>query len=416
MKKYLIALIVIIAAAAIWLLFFKKTASAEQKFTFSNITRGNLDVKITSTGTLEALSTVEVGTQVSGTISKIYADYNYNVKKGQLLAMIDTVTLAANVRDQMASVAKAKAAYNNALRVNKINTELHTKGFLSDLDYSASQTALETAHADLQSAESALERAKINLGYALIRSPINGKVINRSVEMGQTVAASFATPTLFTIAENLGKMRILANVDESDIGQIKMNQDVDFSVQSYPNKVFHGNVDQIRLSPQTVQNVVNYIVVVNADNSEGLLLPGMTATVDFYTAKKENILLVPNAALRFQPSAQLLSDLGEKSDTARIQAAPRPRPTGSGGFNERPANAGGINNTKLNFTRIWYLDNNKKLKSLPIVIGQSDGRVTEIIQGKDVNEGMKVITGLLTADQNPAAGGPPRGGFGRRPF
>ena len=239
MKKKVIiySIITVGLLILIYFLFIKKDDTAP-KFTFAEIKKGDISNTITSTGTLEALKTVDVGTQVSGKIDKIFVDFNSDVKKGQLLAILDTTNLALAVSDAESNLIKAQAQYEQAKVQNDNNKVLYSKGFLSELDYTTSKTNLETALSNLQSAKTALQRAKTNLTYAYIYSPINGTVINKNVEEGQTVASSFSSPTLFEIAENLSNMQILASVDESDIGQIKNGQMAKFSVEAYP--VFIG--------------------------------------------------------------------------------------------------------------------------------------------------------------------------------
>lgn len=216
------------------------------------------------------------------------------MKKGKLLAILDTTALWLQVKDAEAGLQKAQAQYEQTNEQFSLDSSLYAKGLSSEIDYITSKTAKETALSGFKSAMTTLERAKTNLDYAFIYSPINGIIINRNVEQGQTVAASLSAPTLFIIAEDLLKMRILASVDESDIGQIKVGQDAEFTVQAYPDNDFKGKVVQIRLNPSVESNVVNYTVVVDANNQNNLLLPGMTATIDFYIEKRNNVLMVPN--------------------------------------------------------------------------------------------------------------------------
>lgn len=237
-KKILIYSIIAAAVLVLVYFLFVKNDDKVQKITFGEAANGDISNTITSTGTLDALSTVDVGTQVSGRIDKIYVDFNSNVKKGQLLAVLDTTSLALQVSDAQSSLIKAQAQYEQSNVQYKNDKSLYDKGFLSEVDYITSKTNLETAKANLQSARTALERAKTNLTYAYIYSPISGKILSRNVEEGQTVAASLQAPTLFIIAEDLSKMQILASVDESDIGQIKVGQKAEFTVQAYPEKEF----------------------------------------------------------------------------------------------------------------------------------------------------------------------------------
>ena len=351
-----------------------------------------MDIVITSSGTIEAISTVDVGTQVSGKIAKLFVDFNSEVRKGQLLAVLDTVTLASQVRDAQASYARAKADYKQKFAIHEVNKKLFAKNFISELDYVKSQTDVESSYASLQSAETVVERSKTNLGYAYIYSPINGKIINRTVEQGQTVAASFSSPTLFSIAEDLSSMRILANVDESDIGQIKEGQKVKFTVQTYTDKTFDGVVTQIRLHSNTLSNVVNYTVAISAENKERLLLPGMTATVDFYINHRENVLLVPNTALRVEPSESMMAEI-QKNVEEQMKNFPdslrNMHPSG-------PPPPSFVNSMpdKNKMKRIFYLDATGKLKVSPVMIGLTDGKNTEVIASRELKEGMKIITGF----------------------
>lgn len=390
MKKKIIIPVIILAALLVssYYLFFtgdKKT----QHYTFAKISRGNLSQTITATGTLQAVTTVDIGTQVSGKIAKLYVDFNDHVRKGQLLAVIDTTTLVTQVNDGKSNLEKAKANYHQAQVTNEKNKVLYQKNYISELDYLTSQTNVESALADMQAAQSALDRAKTNLGYAYIYAPISGIIQNRAVEAGQTVAASLSAPTLFTIAEDLEQMEILASIDESDIGQIALGQKVDFSVQAYPDKIFWGKVVQKRINSAVVSNVVNYTVVVNADNKDHLLLPGMTATMDFYIQERDSVLIAPNAALRFTPTEDQLAEYtkemakqnGGKPDTMKKGMGYKP------GGNGKP--------TKSQFGRLWYIDQNGKLNMSPVVLGITDGKNTEIVRGRKISEGMQVISGVM---------------------
>ena len=410
-KKLLIIGTVIIAAVVIYSVFIKSDSPTE-KFTFAQVKRGNITTTITSTGTLEAVSTVDVGTQISGRIAKIFVDYNSKVSKGQLLAIIDTTTLALQVRNAKASLLKAQAQYELAKAQYATNLKLYQKGFLADLDFVTSKSTLESDSADVQSAKSALQQAKTNLGYAFIYAPISGIIINKNVMEGNTVAASLQAPVLFSIAEDLSKMQILASVDESDIGQIKVGQSSDFTVEAYPDKKFFGTVVQIRLNSQVVSNVVEYTVVINADNKENLLLPGMTATVDFHIAQRNNVLLIPNQALGFQPDQKMLTQY-------KIAARKYSRNSADSALfhSASPAVRDSIKKhfSNLNIGRVWSLDNNGNLKQDYVVLGISDGKNTEIIRSRDLKEGINVIIGTVssTAKNTNTNGGMPPRRFGR---
>lgn len=391
-KKIWLIIGSVIAIIALVSFLLVKSGNTATTYNYGEVTKGNLDIVITSSGTIEAISTVDVGTQVSGKIAKLFVDFNSEVRKGQLLAVLDTVTLAAQVRDAQASYARAKADYKQKFAIHEVNKKLFAKNFISELDYVKSQTDVESSYASLQSAETAVERSKTNLGYAYIYSPINGKIINRTVEQGQTVAASFSSPTLFSIAEDLSSMRILANVDESDIGQIKEGQKVKFTVQTYTDKTFDGVVTQIRLHSNTLSNVVNYTVGISAENKERLLLPGMTATVDFYINHRENVLLVPNTALRVEPSESMMAEI-QKNVEEQMKNFPdslrNMHPSG-------PPPPSFVNSIpdKNKMKRIFYLDSTGKLKVSPVMIGLTDGKNTEVIASRELKEGMKIITGF----------------------
>ena len=359
--------------------------------------RPDLNITITSAGTLEAISTIDVGTQVSGKISKLFADYNSEVKKGELLAVIDTTNLLAQVRDAEANLAKVKAEYNQKVVIHERNKKLYEKKYISELDFIQSETDLESAKASLSSAESSLDRAKTNLGYAYIYSPISGKIINRSVEEGQTVAASLSAPTLFTIANDLHSMKILASVDESDIGQIKTGQKVTFTVQAYTDKKFDGIVSQIRLQPTISSNVVNYTVVVNATNNANLLLPGMTATVDFFVDHRENVLLIPNTALRVELPEDLKGVVREnmkdqfsnsfdsiKSKFVNQETQPNmPYPS--------EQNKSNINSKNSSIKTVYYKNNKGKILLATVLTGLTDGKNTEITRSRELADGTNII-------------------------
>ena len=390
MKKKIIIPVIILAALIVssYYLFFtgdKKT----QQYTYAKISRGTISQTITATGTLQAVTTVDIGTQVSGKITRLYVDFNDHVRKGQLLAVIDTTNLVTQVNDGRSNLEKAKAAYHQAQVTDEKNKVLYQKNYISELDYLTSQTNVESALADMKAAQSALDRAITNLGYAYIYAPISGIIQNRAVEAGQTVAASLSAPTLFTIAEDLEQMEILANIDESDIGQIALGQKVDFSVQAYPDKKFWGTVIQKRINSAVVSNVVNYTVVVRADNKDHFLLPGMTATMDFFIQERDSVLIVPNAALRFTPTDDVLK---EYNNELAKQNGGKPD-TMKRGMGNRPS--GGGKTIKSQFGRLWYFDQTGKLNMSPVVLGITDGKNTEIVRGRNVKEGMNVISGIL---------------------
>ncbi|MCK9424543.1 MAG: efflux RND transporter periplasmic adaptor subunit [Ignavibacteriaceae bacterium] len=407
-KKAIIIFPVIIGLALITYFLFFQEDEKTTKFTFAEITKGDLNVIISSSGTIQAIKTVDVGTQVSGKIDRLLVDFNSQVRKGQLLAVLDTVVLAASVRDAQSSLDRAKAQYDQAVAVHERNKQLFEKSFMNEVDFIASKTNVQVLLASQKSAVTALERAKLNLGYAYLYSPISGTIINRSVEQGQTVAASLSAPTIFTIAEDLSSMRILTNVDESDIGQIKMGQKVQFTVQAFSDKKFDGDVTQIRLNPNVVSNVVNYVVVVNAENQDKLLLPGMTATVDFYVDFRENVLLIPNSALRFQPTDEMTAEFtkNREKELANLPDSVKQRMQAQGGGRQSGGGMMGRENNhgrRKGMNRVWYFDENNKLQMSIVFAGLTDGKNTEIVRGRNLKEGMKIISGILENDVAPEA-------------
>lgn len=278
---------------------------AQTQYVFTEVQRGTLTLSVSSTGTLSARETIEVGTQVSGMLEEVRIDYNDAVRQGQLLALIETEALDANLRDAEAGLARAQAQLEEAEAELARNQPLHASGYISEREFQPIRTVRASAEASVVSAEAAVAKAKQNRRNAEIRAPIDGVVIERAVEEGQTVAASFNTPRLFVLAESLEQMEILVDVDESDIGLITPGMPVVFAVPAYPEQLFIGMTESIRLQPQTIQNVVTYTVVVRAENIDGKLLPGMTATVDFQVEQVSNVLYVPLATLDVRPTAAM---------------------------------------------------------------------------------------------------------------
>ena len=438
MKKVIIvAAGVVILAIVVWQLTGRSGPEQAGRFEFVEVERGDIENVISSSGTLSAVGTVEVGTQVSGTIAGILADYNETVRAGQVLAVLDTTMLSASVRDARAGVVRAAALHDQAVRDYEREQDLHENNLISDAQLSDTQTAVKTARAGVLSAEASLDRSRANLKYAVIRSPIDGTVIMRNIEPGQTVAASFSTPTLFVIADDLSEMEIHALVDESDIGAIREGQSVRFTVEAYMDEEFTGAVRQIWLQPQTVQNVVMYTVVVDAQNDRGLLYPGMTATTDFLIDERRDVLMVPNAALKLRATpdmfevmrATMEERMAELPDSVRQAMRKRKeRPGGGAGGHPgaaggagggKPGGMGGVSSGggKSNDTSamLWYLDAKGRLSATRIVKGVTDGRMTEIAKGRGVEEGMQVIVSVTEPEEdngpsNPLATSP----FGRR--
>lgn len=406
MKKYIAILsaLMLVGLGTYHFAFATKT-TAETQYNLVSITRGTLENTVSGTGTLSAVGTVEVGSQVSGTIAEIFADYNDTVQKGQLLAVLDTTLLTASVRDAEANVRRLFAQLELAQDTYQRDSSLHEKGFVSDREFLTVRTELESAKATYASAEASLIRAQTNLKNAKFYSPIDGTVIERNVEVGQTVAASLQAPTLFVIAEDLAKMEILGLVDESDIGQIKEGQSVRFTVQTYPDETFDGVVRQIRLQPETVSNVVNYTVIIDADNPQGMLLPGMTTTIDFVITQATNALLVPNTALKISPAQAMLVH------HQNAQSQNRPHPPKQTSESHRDSTSPS--------EQVWVVDDTGRVHGVRVTIGVSDG-VTTAIEGGDISEGMQIIKSVAASSKsvktasasNPlmpgrGAGGPP---------
>jgi len=383
MKKILIGIIIlIIIAAGVFALFRDK--EPEIKFRTVNVSKGDIREIVTASGTVNAVTTVLVGTQVSGTIKHIYVDFNSQVKRDQLIARIDPAIFEAqveqaraNLLSARANLEKADAALVDAKRTFDRTKELYQRNLIarSELDtaetnHETSKAQVEVAKAQIVQTEAALKLAETNLKYTRIVSPVDGIVVSRNVDVGQTVAASFQTPTLFTIAQDLTKMQINTNVDEADIGKIKMGQPVEFNVDAYPEIIFNGKVWQIRIAPITVQNVVTYDVVIKMDNPELKLKPGMTANVSILTAVKKDILKIPNAAMRFRPS-----------DKNKVNAQQK-------GFG------------------VWQLVNGEPNR-IPVSAGISDGSFTEVISG-DIREGQEIIIESLDESKgtSPPVSGP----------
>jgi HlyD family secretion protein len=312
-KSFIIYGSVIVVVIVGVILLFARNKSQNYNFRFDKVTQGDLTVFVTATGTINAVISVDVGTQVSGIVAKLYADFNSIVRKGQLIAQIDSTFLVQSVKDADASLDRAQAQLNDSKRSFERTSELYKKGLESELNYSAALTSYESNQAALKQAQASLDRAKINLAYATIYAPIDGVVINRAVNIGQTVAASFSSPTLFTIANDLKKMQVQTTVDESDVGRISIGQPATFTVDAYSDETFSGTVSQIRLAPQSIQNVVNYIVIIDVQNDQLKLMPGMTANVKILVASASNVLKVSNMALRFQPAADIIDTTGAGS-------------------------------------------------------------------------------------------------------
>lgn len=408
-KKSIIAaaLVVVLAIAAV-LVHRAALANETTEYRFTSVERGNIESTVSATGTLQAVTTVQVGTQVSGQISELLVDFNDTVKKGQLLARIDPTLQQQAVEDAQASLEKARAQYLQAQRDANRNRELLSSGLVAKAAYETTDSTADVARANVKSAEVALDRAKRNLEYTKIYAPIDGVVVERNVDDGQTVAASLSAPQLFLIANDLTNMQILTSVGESDIARIKEGQKVKFTVQALAKQTFDGVVKQVRLQSATNENVVNYTVVVAVANPEKKLLPGMTARVDFLTESAENVLKIANAALRFKPedesqivktdstatSTRTRTSSGETASTTATTS------TATGGGRTRGANRGQWSRNggaRPAIGTIYVLNADNKLQPIRVRTGITDGKVTEI-RGRDLKEGMKVVAGTVQPD------------------
>ena len=391
-------------------------------FRYATVERGDLQAVVSATGTLNAVTTVSVGTQVSGQVSALLVDFNDHVKKGQLLARIDPTIAQQGVADAQANLEKLQAQASQAGRDQNRNRELSSAGLIAPSELELGGATLLVALASERSGAIALQKAQQNLSYTSIYAPIDGVVVERNVNSGQTVAASLSAPQLFLIANDLAHMQILAQVGESDIEQIKQDQPVKFTVQALPGQTFTGTVQQVRLQSTTVDNVVNYTVVVTLENPDRKLLPGMTARVDFLVKSAVAVLKVANAALRYKPSDEALAQLGAaptpRDATAATGANRAPRTGGgSGGVGARKDQGRGSGNG-TGFGTLYSLGPDGTLQVARVQTGISDGASTEV-QGHGVSEGMKVIDGLASttsASPRPAAnplGSAQQGGGGR---
>ncbi len=379
--------------------WFYRRADAKEAtvYRFAAVERGNLQSAVSATGALSAVRTVQVGTQVSGQVSAIYVDFNDRVRKGQLLARIDPTLQQQAVQDAQAGLERAQAQLSLAQAEYARNKQLFDAKIVTASEFGAVESNFSVQQANVKSARIALERAQKNLGYTAIYAPIDGVIVERNVDVGQTVAASLSAPQLFLIANDLSQMQILASVSESDIGAIKEGQQVKFTVQPYPNQTFTGTVRQVRLQSTTQDNVVNYTAVVGVGNPEGKLLPGMTATVQFLTGSANDVLTVPNAALRFRPSAEVQGG-GQRAEGGARTAADSARIRGRRAGVSGTGGAGGAR-TGGNAGTLWTVDASGKLKAIRVRTGLSDGQKTEV-QGRDLTAGTRVIVGTTSGPQS----------------
>jgi HlyD family secretion protein len=388
-KKSVIAIGLVLILSIIGVLVHRLAFAKETTtYRFATIERGNLQSTVSATGTLNAVTTVSVGTQVSGQVSELLVDFNDHVKKGELLARIDPTLAMQAVTDAQANLEKSQAQALQASRDYDRNRELTNDGLVARSAFEVAQSGATVANAGVKSARVALDRARQNLSYTNIYAPIDGVVVDRNVQQGQTVAASLSAPQLFLIANDLSQMQILAQVGESDIAQIKEEQPVSFTVQALTGQTFKGTVKQVRLQSTTTDNVVNYTVVVSVPNTDGKLLPGMTARVQFLTKQADNVLKVSNSALRYKPT---------DAEVAALKASRQATSTSTTSTATSTARSGrtGTGTRSSNFGTLYYLDADGKLAVARVKTGINDGSTTEIT-GKAIKEGMKVIAGTVS--------------------
>ena len=383
-KLLVIAAIAAIATLAVWLLSGGKK---EEKITFDTaaVAPANIMNSITATGTIEPVTSVTVGTQVSGIVSKLFVDYNSVVKKGQVIAELDKTNLMSQLNTAKTQLATAQSQLNYQTANYKRYKTLFEKGLVAADDFDNAKLSYTQAKEQVVSAKEEVQRAQTNLGYATITSPIDGVVLSKSVEEGQTVAASFSTPELFTIAQDLTNMQVVADVDEADIGDVKEGERVTFTVDAYPDDTFEGEVKQVRQEATTTNNVVTYEVVISAPNADLKLKPGLTANVTIYTAERKGVLSVPSKALRFTPQRETVGKM-KIVDVANAK------------------------------NKVWTIEGNS-IVAHKVNIGMTDGTNTQIVGG--ISEGTKVITGLnvmggegkmpmeAQGEKSPFAPGPP---------
>lgn len=383
-KTLVIVAVAAIAALAVWLLSGGKK---EEKITFDTaaVAPANIMNSITATGTIEPVTSVTVGTQVSGIVSKLFVDYNSVVKKGQVIAELDKTNLMSQLNTAKTQLATAQSQLNYQTANYKRYKTLFEKGLVAADDFDNAKLSYTQAKEQVASAKEEVQRAQTNLGYATITSPIDGVVLSKSVEEGQTVAASFSTPELFTIAQDLTNMQVVADVDEADIGDVKEGERVTFTVDAYPDDTFEGEVKQVRQEATTTNNVVTYEVVISAPNADLKLKPGLTANVTIYTAERKGVLSVPSKALRFTPQKETVGKM-KIVDVANAK------------------------------NKVWTIEGNS-IVAHKVNIGMTDGTNTQIVGG--IAEGTNVVTGLnvmggeeekpmeAQGESSPFAPGPP---------
>lgn len=383
------AVVAIVAGIFVYWQFYM---TAPPQYRSQTVERGDISQTVSANGTINPVTLVNVGTQVSGTVKKLYVDFNSKVQKGQILLELDDALLSAQQKQSLANVQNAEASLELATANEARLRSLFAQEYVSRQELDSAVQARKSAEAQLKLAQATVEKDRANLTYSVIRSPVSGVVVDRSVDVGQTVAASLQTPTLFKIAQDLSKMQIDSNFAEADIGGIRVGQAVRFTVDAFAERRFRGEVKQIRLNPTTVSNVVTYDVVINVDNPEQILLPGMTAYVNIAVAERKDVLLLPNAALRFKPSSAEMQKVTANQDQAASQ-----KNTQSG---NRPGDASGDAKPRRDASsgRVYVLEQGV-LKPVSVSLGITDNRNTEIVGG-ELKAGDQVVIGeAQTADK-----------------
>lgn len=383
-RSLLALLLCALAAGGVYWYRQSNSQSLEQRYKLQAIERGDVTQTVSANGTLNPIVLVNVGTQVSGTVTRLYVDFNDKVEKGQALLELDDSLLAAQARQSAANVRNVAAALDLARASEARMKALFEQEYVSRQELEQAVQTRRSSEAQLAQAQAAADKDQVNLHYTTIRSPVSGVVVDRVVDLGQTVAASLQTPTLIKIAQDLSEMRIDSSFAEADIGKIREGQKVRFTVDAFPNRSFQGEVQQIRLNPTTQQNVVTYNVRVSLSNPEQILLPGMTAYVSIGVASRQDVLLVPNAALRFKPS--------ESSDSERTPAKQKTASESSGESKGKSRKRDTVSGTV-------YRVENGELKALGVSLGITDNRNTEVLGG-DLKVGDIVVTGENVASSN----------------
>jgi HlyD family secretion protein len=415
-KKRLIIIGVVTVVAIAILLALKPFAKKETATSFETVKveKGNISNTVTATGTIQALKTVNVGTQVSGILQHVYVDFNYTVKQGQILAKLDESPLQTQLDQSQSALNQAQAQLNyQEATYNRLKV-LYDKKLISQSDYDQAVFNYENSKGSLSNAKSALARAKVNLDYATITSPIDGVVLNRAVEEGQTVAASFSTPTLFTIVNDLTQMQVQTSVDEADIGKVKKDQRVEFTVDAYPDMKFEGTVSEVRLQPVTTNNVVTYVVILSAPNPDKKLMPGMTASSTIYVEERQGVLTLSGKAVRFTPDAEYLKKMFmAMQKSGKMPKMPAGAASGMGsmpsglpagqmtqGFPSGGMGMPGMKSDPKSKT-VWVKDEKMVLRPNIIKIGVDNGSMIEVLSG--LKEGDEVIVSMDNSNGNSSA-------------